>query len=271
MSHEALCEVGHLSPFGLQAASHKHLSERCAPQAYRVGVLLLSIMERRKRFWLFVALRTAANALIITGVVLSFLSFTPFIKQEIWYWWKSTWQASREPEGLDEAETPQAEAKTLPPLSVEPVNTDFGIVIEKIEVNAPVVANVNPANYSEYIAALSKGVAHARGTAFPGSTQAENNNVFLFAHSAIDALAAHRYNSVFYLLRKLEVGDRIATFYKGVRYDYIVFEKKAAQAGDVRYLTEPAKEPILTLQTCDPPGSSLRRLIVTAKLVENYK
>jgi len=227
------------------------------------------IMERRKRFWIFLALRTAANALIITGVVLSFLSFTPFIKQEIWYWWKShfiTSSTSSDQAGANPI--PPVKTETLPPLGVKAVNTDFGIVIEKVDVNAPVVANVDPSNYQAYIAALSKGAAHARGTAFPGSTKADNNNVFIFAHSAADPLFAHRYNSVFYLLRKLEVGDRVTTFYQGKRYDYIVFDKKIVQANDTRYLSEPSKEPILTLQTCDPPGSSLRRLIVTANLVQ---
>jgi sortase A len=154
-------------------------------------------------------------------------------------------------------------------LGVTPINTEFGIVIEKIDVNAPVVPNVNASSYPEYIAALSKGVAHAKGTAFPGSTKADNNNVFLFAHSAATLWEAKRYNSVFYLLRKLEIGDRVTTFYQGKRYDYIVSDNQVVQATDTRYLTNPSKDPILTLQTCDPPGSSLRRLIITAKLVEN--
>ena len=130
------------------------------------------------------------------------------------------------------------------------------------------MANVNSWNYTEYINALRTGVAHAKGTAYPGSKNAKNNNVFLFAHSAINPLQARAYNSVFYLLRKLKKGDRIITFYKDKRYDYEVTDSKVVEATDVRYLTEPSKEPILTLQTCDPPGSSLRRLIVTARLVD---
>jgi sortase A len=226
-------------------------------------------MNKRKRFWVFVTIRTIANSLIITGVVFSFLSFAPFIQQETWFWWKSTFfrEAPTAP-AAPSVEAPKAQAKTLPPLKTKPKNKKFGVVIEKIGVNSPVVANVNATSYSEYIAALSKGVAHARGTAVPGSTKADNNNVFLFAHSAINAIQARRYNSVFYLLRKLEKGDRVATFYKGKRFDYIVESKKTVQATDVRYLTQTSKKPILTLQTCDPPGSSLRRLIITAKLVQ---
>lgn len=205
--------------------------------------------------------------MIIGGVIFAFLSFWPFVEQEVWYWWNNAFNDQKQ--GQASESSPKAEAKDeLPPLKTKAKSEDFGIIIEKIGVNAPVLANVNAANYNEYIAALAKGVAHARGTAFPGSTKAENNNVFLFAHSAINAIQAQRYNSVFYLLRKLEKGDRVVTLYKGKRYDYIVREKKVVQATDVRYLTDPSQKPILTLQTCDPPGSNLRRLIITADLVQ---
>ncbi len=226
-------------------------------------------MNKRRKFWFFVAIRTTANSLIIAGILFSFLSFGPFVQQEVWYWWRSTFFVDTTKIGAPPDLTiPQAKAQELPKLGVSPKNKDFAVVIEKIGVNAPVVADVNAANYQEYIAALSTGVAQARGTADPGSTEADNNNVFLFAHSAINAVQARQYNSVFYLLRKLEKGDRIATFFKGKRFDYIVKSKKVVQASDVRYLTDPSKDPILTLQTCDPPGSSLRRLIITADLVQ---
>ena len=224
-------------------------------------------MKKRNRLWIFLVIRTIANSLIIGGVIFAFLSFWPFVQQEIWYWWNNAFNTNQQ-NSLDQKQIKTEAKEELPPLKSKPKSEDFGIVIEKIGVNAPVLANVNPANYSEYIAALAKGVAHAKGTAFPGSTQAENNNVFLFAHSAINAIQAQRYNSVFYLLRKLEKGDRVTTFYKGKRYDYIVREKRVVQAQDIKYLTEPSKKPILTLQTCDPPGSSLRRLIITADLVQ---
>lgn len=225
-------------------------------------------MERRKRFWVFIALRTAANSLIIMGIILAFISFWPFVSAEIGYWLNQTRGVEYVVEDEVEAATePETEKKSV--IKIKPKSKDFGIVIEGINVNAPVVKNVDSGNYGEYIAALQKGVAHAKGTAVPGSKNAANNNVFLFAHSAINPIEARRYNSIFYLLRKVKVGDRVVTFYKGERYDYEVFDKKVVEADDVRYLTDSSKEPILTLQTCDPPGSSLRRLIVTAKLIEN--
>ena len=231
-------------------------------------------MKRKNRFWVFITIRTVANSLIILGIIFAFVSFWPFVSQELKFWLNDLRGVEYVIEG-DEVVAAQRSQNALPiintpkPVSIKPKNTDFGIVIEKIEVNAPVVKNVDSSNYSEYINALRSGVAHAQGTALPGSTTAANNNVFLFAHSAINPIEARRYNSVFYLLRKLEKGDRVITFYKGKRYDYEVFDKRVVEADDVQYLTNQSKDPILTLQTCDPPGSSLRRLIVTAKLVKN--
>ena len=224
-------------------------------------------MKKKNRLWIFLVLRTLANTLIIGGIIFAFLSFWPFVQQEVWYWWNNSVVKSESP--VQEPEViAQTKETQLPPLKVKPKNQSYGIVIEKINVNAPVVANVDAGSYSEYIAALSKGVAHAKGTAFPGSTKADNNNVFLFAHSAINAVQARRYNSVFTLLRKLEKGDRVTTFYQGKRFDYIVNDNKVVQAEDIQYLTDPSKKPILTLQTCDPPGTNLRRLIITADLVQ---
>jgi sortase A len=224
----------------------------------------------KKRFWLFIVIRTLANSLIIGGVILALVSFWPFIGAELKYWWDNFRGQQYVLAGDTLPENKRGGFGNLvaapPPIEVVPKSTDFGIIIEKIDVNSPVVPRVDSGNYNEYIAALAEGVAHADGTALPGSKDQANNNVFLFAHSAINPIEARRYNSVFYLLRKLDKGDRIVTFYKGRRYDYIVFDKRVVQATDVRYLTDISKEPILTLQTCDPPGSSLRRLIVTAKL-----
>ncbi len=217
---------------------------------------------------MFIAIRTAANSLIILGIIFAFVSFWPFVKAEIQYWLNQTRGIEYVvDDGVEAAEEPKSEQNNT--VKIKPKDTNFGIVIEGINVNAPVVQNVDSGNYNEYISALQKGVAHAKGTALPGSKTAANNNVFLFAHSAINPIEAKRYNSVFYLLRKVEVGDRVVTYYDGKRYDYEVFDKKVVEADDVQYLTDPSDDPILTLQTCDPPGSSLRRLIVTAKLIEN--
>lgn len=146
--------------------------------------------------------------------------------------------------------------------SIVPVSTEFGIVIEKINANARVVPEVDPANERAYSQALVSGVAQAKGSTLPG----EPGNLYLFSHSVDAPWNIIRYNAIFYLLRELEPGDRIVVFHKNKRYDYIVFDKVVAEPTDVSYLNNRYDVPVLTLQTCDPPGTLLKRLVVRAKL-----
>lgn len=146
--------------------------------------------------------------------------------------------------------------------TIVPVSTDFGIVIEKINANAKVIANVDPANEKQYVDALAQGVAEAAGSTEPGKP----GNLYLFSHSTDAPWNIVRYNAIFYLLRELDPGDRVIIFYQNRRYDYIVYDKNIVQPTDVGYLTNRYDKPVLTLQTCDPPGTLLHRLIVRAKL-----
>lgn len=149
--------------------------------------------------------------------------------------------------------------------TIIPVSTEYGIVIEKINANARIVPGVNPGNEKEYTKALSNGVAEALGSTPP----AEKGNLYLFSHSTNAPWNIVRYNAVFYLLKELVSGDRVIIFYKNRRYDYIVFDKAIVKPNDVSYLTNKYDSPILTLQTCDPPGTLLNRLVVRAKLVNS--
>jgi len=149
--------------------------------------------------------------------------------------------------------------------SIIPVSTDYGIVIEKINANARIMPGVNPASEKEYVRALTQGVAEALGSTPPG----EPGNLYLFSHSTDAPWNIVRFNAVFYLLRELEAGDRVIIFYKNKRYDYVVFDKVIAGPADISYLTNIYDSPVLTLQTCDPPGTLLNRLIVRAKLVSS--
>lgn len=145
---------------------------------------------------------------------------------------------------------------------IKPVSTDFGLVIEKINANAKIIPQINPGIEKEYIAALKEGIAQAKGSTEPG----EPGNLFLFSHSTDAPWNIIRYNAIFYLLRELEAGDRVIVFYKNRRFDYIVFDKTIAPASDISFFTNRYDKPVLTLQTCDPPGTVLNRLIVRAKL-----
>lgn len=149
--------------------------------------------------------------------------------------------------------------------SIIPVSTEYGLVIEKINANAKIIPAVNPANEQEYTKVLSEGVAEALGSTPPG----QKGNLYLFSHSTDAPWNIVRYNAIFYLLRELVTGDQIIIFYKNKRYDYVVFDKNIASPEDISFLVNRYDVPILTLQTCDPPGTLLNRLIIRARLVNS--
>lgn len=145
---------------------------------------------------------------------------------------------------------------------IKPVSTEYGVVIEKINANAKVVPQIDPGDEKQYVKALAQGVAEAKGSTEPGKP----GNIYMFSHSVDAPWNIIRYNAVFYLLRELEPGDRVILFYQGRRFDYIVFDKTVVDPKDVSFLTNRYDKPVLTLQTCDPPGTLINRLIVRAKL-----
>ncbi|MBI2593318.1 sortase [Candidatus Daviesbacteria bacterium] len=166
--------------------------------------------------------------------------------------------ANPEPQALEGFGDVAASGEDL----IKPVSTEFGLVIEKINANAKIVPQVDPGIEKDYVAALKEGIAQAKGSTEPG----EDGNLFLFSHSTDAPWNITRYNAIFYLLRELESGDRVIVFYKNRRFDYIVFDKTITEASDISFYTNRYDKPVLTLQTCDPPGTVLKRLIVRAKL-----
>ena len=143
-----------------------------------------------------------------------------------------------------------------------PVSAQFSVVIPKIGANENVYSNVDPSKEEEYLNVLRYGIAHAKGTAFPGV----NGTTYLFAHSADNFWQVGRYNATFYLLNKMEKGDEVILFYNGVRHDYLVTETKIVEATDTHYIDSKLGEgEKVILQTCWPPGTAWKRLLVFAK------
>lgn len=160
---------------------------------------------------------------------------------------------------------PKVEKMPLPPDPFAKIEfpSDASIVIPKIETSTEFVPNVNPADYDEYMAALQHGVAHAKGTALPG----EVGNFYVFAHSAGNLFDIARFNAVFYLIDKLEPGDAIFVKFGREKFKYVVYDKKEVEATEVAYLANRKDNgAMMTMQTCTPPGTSWRRLLVFASL-----
>jgi len=151
--------------------------------------------------------------------------------------------------------------KNDPLISLSPVDTEFSVIIPKINANAKVIKDVDPFDSRIYQVALTRGIAHAKGT----STPDKPGNTFIFAHSALNWYQANQFNAVFYLLNKLEKGDEIVVYYQKEKYNYKVVEIKIIKGNEVDYLSSNLNTNQLTLMTCWPPGTTLNRLVVVAK------
>ena len=141
------------------------------------------------------------------------------------------------------------------------MDKSFSLWIEKIKAQSMVYINTDAFDSRQYKPVLMQGVAHARGTALPGEGK---GNIYLFAHSTDTTLNIVRYNAVFFLLRKLEKGDQVVVYYQGKRYVYQIFDKFITEGADTRYLTRGSGPETLVLQTCWPPGTTWKRLLVLA-------
>ena len=142
-----------------------------------------------------------------------------------------------------------------------PTDTDFSITIPKIGASAKIFPNIDPSNEDEFLPVLQEGIAHARGTVFPGFA----GNTYLFAHSTDNWWNVGRYNAVFYLLKNLEKGDEVTVFFENVRHDYIVTDSFVADADDVSLLVNAQNDhEQLVLQTCWPPGTTWKRQVIIA-------
>lgn len=192
------------------------------------------------------------------------VAVVPYLRDEVWYFLKQHKGQEFVLAGRGQRDSVFARFLSAKPILIEPVDKQFGIVIEKIGVNAPIVADVAVSDESAYKESLKYGVAHASTSAYPSSQPA---NVYLFAHSSLNFWDLGKYAQVFNLLRKLEAGDRVHIFYEGRDFEYRVVNKEVYKGFNTYALTRPVIEPLLTLQTCDPPGTTLNRLVVTAKLV----
>ena len=182
------------------------------------------------------------NLLIFISLIVLFLTFGPALKEEAKYQTSNILDISK---------------------SLNPPNTDFSIVIPKISAVAPVFSDIDPYDSGRYLPVLRKGVAHAEGTSYPG----ESGNTYLFAHSTDAFYNVGKYNAVFYLLGKLNKGDEIFVYYKGEKIKYLVDSVIVVEPEDIKYLGKVSDGNTLTLQTCYPPGTTLKRLIVVANEV----
>jgi sortase A len=202
--------------------------------------------------------------LLIGGVGIIIFTFAPVAGQEIRYEMQQV--SGKEPVVADVSpETDEAVAPTAQPWEYQrtiiyPRSLDFSLVIPEIGVNSLVFPNIDSGNEAEYLPILKQGVAHAAGSSLPN----QPGVVFLFSHSTDAFYNIGRYNAAFFLLNKLKPADEIYLFYRNRRYQYAVTEKRIVAAEEIPDLVAGLSGNQLVLQTCWPPGTTLKRLLVLA-------
>ncbi len=137
------------------------------------------------------------------------------------------------------------------------------VIIPKINVEIPVVYNVDNIQEDTIQAALEHGVVHYPTTPNPGQV----GNVAIFGHSSNNILNKGQYKFAFVLLNRLQEGDTFMLTKDGKRYVYKVYKKHVVKPDDISVLGPQEKPSTATLITCDPPGTSINRLVVVGEQI----
>lgn len=138
------------------------------------------------------------------------------------------------------------------------------LIIPKINTQLPVVYDEPSIDEAKVETALERGVLHYATTPNPG----EKGNGVIFGHSSNNIFNKGQYKFAFSLLRRVEVGDTFIVQKDSKRYIYKVFDKRVVSPNEVSVLTaHNNKVATMTLITCDPPGTSLNRLVVTGEQI----
>lgn len=143
------------------------------------------------------------------------------------------------------------------------VGKDPKIIIPKINVEIPVVYDEPSIQEDAVQKALERGVLHYATTPSPG----ERGNAVIFGHSSNNILNSGKYKFAFVLLSRLEENDTFMLEKDGQRYVYKVFKKVIVAPTDLSVLDNYEGKSTVSLITCDPPGTSINRLVVVGEQI----
>ncbi len=151
---------------------------------------------------------------------------------------------------------------------IDPSSTTAGpepkVIIPKINAELPVIFDQNAIDEASIQKSLEQGVVHYSTTSMPG----ENGNGAIFGHSSNNILNKGKYKFAFVLLHRMEVGDTFIVQKDSKRYVYKVVNKTIVKPTEVGILNETfGKQATFSLITCDPPGTSTNRLVVTGEQI----
>ena len=146
----------------------------------------------------------------------------------------------------------------IDPNSVTPTDTPE-VIIPKINLEIPADFSQTSTDEATIENALENGIVHYPSTSLPGQI----GNTAFFGHSSNNIFNPGKYKFAFVLLHELVPGDTFYITYNSKVYVYKIFSKQIVDPSDVGVLNPIAGHAdTATLITCDPPGTSLHRLIV---------
>lgn len=110
---------------------------------------------------------------------------------------------------------------------------------------------------------LKQSLIQYAGTAMPGNL----GNTVIFGHSVLPQFFnPHNYLTIFSTLHTLRPGDTMEIAADGATFTYKIIDMYEALPGDLSPLAQTYDSRYLTLITCTPPGTYLRRLIIKAAI-----
>jgi len=110
---------------------------------------------------------------------------------------------------------------------------------------------------------LNKSLIHYGGTGLPG----DYGTAVIFGHSILPIFYnPSNYKAIFSRLTDLEKGDEIFVKYDGITYRYVVIATRITTPDDISVLEQRYDASYVSLITCVPPGTYLKRLEVKARL-----
>lgn len=132
----------------------------------------------------------------------------------------------------------------------------YTLTIDKLRVDHAVVRTDNTD--------LKQSLIHYAGTAMPGDL----GNAVIFGHSVLPQFFnPQNYLTIFSTLHTLRPGDTMEIAADGATFTYKITEMYETAPDDLSPLAQTYNGRYLTLITCTPPGTYLRRLIIKASLI----
>lgn len=140
------------------------------------------------------------------------------------------------------------------------------LLIPKLSIKVPIIFDLPSQSEASSQEALEGGVINFPvdgASAKPG----QNGNTVILGHSSSDIFNSGQYKFIFVQLNRLALGDLFYIDYENVRYSYEISDKKIIAPTDLAQLNMGESAPYATLITCDPPGTTLNRLLVIGRQI----